>query len=104
MSAPEDDRWPARIKSTLLRRAAILLVFPVLLVWFMWRDLLMLPVRLLWTLVIEVIDCLGEELGDVWRSPTARFLRIGFLWIWHADYHTGRDAALVEVKRKVNGR
>lgn len=80
----------AAIRNTTLRRCALSLALPVLLAWYCWAYIFLIP----WALLCGAVEGVRDELSRLWWSHDFRLFRAGMQWMWADDYHTNNDAAL----------
>lgn len=86
------------IKNTLLRRCAIVAVFPAVLVWKLPLALLW-PFYATWSAFAAGVSAFRDEWLDHWNAPAELLLRRGMALLWSRDYHRDREAALAAVRK-----
>lgn len=91
-----------RIKNTPLRRAALIVGFPLAALYVAPVSFLLMPFRVVWNMARAALSGAMEEWGETWRSYPVRLLRTGFWWGWDAKYHADPDAALERAKERVH--
>lgn len=87
----------ANIKNTALRRTALCVWGPVLVIVFGWKYFFLIPCFM----ILGAIEGARDEWSRIWWSHDFRLFRAGIMWMWDRDHHTNSDAAMKRAVKAV---